>query len=253
MSKVVSKGFRIEYDSMGELQVFVDVLWGVQIQCVVQNFLVLGQCMLCGFICVLGLVKGVVVGVNVELGYLLKIVVKVIQIVVVEVVVGNWDVYFLIDVYQMGLGMLLNMNVNEVIVILVNCVGKVGKIIVYFNDYVNQGQSFNDVILIVLCVLVVLVMYEQLLLVLVYLCKIFDKKGCSLCKVVKIGCIYLMDVMLLIFEQEFGVWLVQLVLVQECIEDSFKCVCCLLLGGIVIGIGINVDLCFGVQVVKVLK
>lgn len=55
--------------------------------------------MLCGFICVLGLIKGVVVLVNVELGYLLKNIVKVIEFVVADVVDGCYDVYFLIDVY----------------------------------------------------------------------------------------------------------------------------------------------------------
>lgn len=80
MSKAASKGatpgFRIEHDSMGELQVPADALWGAQTQRAVQNFPVSGQRMPRGFIRALGLVKGAAAGVNAELGHLPKTVAK---------------------------------------------------------------------------------------------------------------------------------------------------------------------------------
>ena len=86
MSRAASKGFRIEHDSMGELQVPADALWGAQTQRAVQNFPVSGQRMPRGFIRALGLVKGAAAGVNAELGHLPKNVAKAIQTAAAEVI-----------------------------------------------------------------------------------------------------------------------------------------------------------------------
>ncbi|KAG0920813.1 hypothetical protein G6F32_015404 [Rhizopus arrhizus] len=106
MSKAASKGatpgFRIEHDSMGELQGPADALWGAQTQRAVQNFPVSGQRMPRGFIRALGLVKGAAAGVHAELGHLPKTVAKAIQIAAAEVAAGDWDAHFPIDVYQTG-------------------------------------------------------------------------------------------------------------------------------------------------------
>ena len=253
MSKAASKGFRIEHDSMGELQVPADALWGAQTQRAVQNFPVSGQRMPRGFIRALGLVKGAAAGVNAELGHLPKNVAKAIQTAAAEVAAGNWDAQFPIDVYQTGSGTSSNMNANEVIATLANRAGKAGKTTVHPNDHVNQGQSSNDVIPTALRVSAVLATHEQLLPALVHLRKTLDKKGRSLRKVVKTGRTHLMDAMPLTFEQEFGAWSAQLASAQERIEDSLKRVRRLPLGGTAIGTGINADPRFGAQVAKALK
>ena len=253
MSKAASKGFRIEHDSMGELQVPADALWGAQTQRAVQNFPVSGQRMPRGFIRALGLVKGAAAGVNAELGHLPKNVAKAIQTAAAEVAAGNWDAHFPIDVYQTGSGTSSNMNANEVIATLANRAGKAGKTTVHPNDHVNQGQSSNDVIPTALRVSAVLATHEQLLPALVHLRKTLDKKGRSLRKVVKTGRTHLMDAMPLTFEQEFGAWSAQLASAQERIEDSLKRVRRLPLGGTAIGTGINADPRFGAQVAKALK
>lgn len=257
MSKAASKGatpgFRIEHDSMGELQVPADALWGAQTQRAVQNFPVSGQRMPRGFIRALGLVKGAAAGVNAELGHLPKTVAKAIQAAAAEVAAGDWDAHFPIDVYQTGSGTSSNMNANEVIATLANRAGKAGKATVHPNDHVNQGQSSNDVIPTALRVSAVLAAHEQLLPALVHLRKILDKKGRSLRKVVKTGRTHLMDAMPLTFEQEFGAWSAQLASAQERIEDSLKRVRRLPLGGTAIGTGINADPRFGAQVAKALK
>ncbi|MDZ5843735.1 class II fumarate hydratase [Stenotrophomonas maltophilia] len=254
MSKAASKGasraFRIEHDSMGELQVPADALWGAQTQRAVQNFPVSGQRMPRGFIRALGLVKGAAAGVNAELGHLPRNVAKAIQAAAAEVAAGDWDAHFPIDVYQTGSGTSSNMNANEVIATLAN---RAGKATVHPNDHVNQGQSSNDVIPTALRVSAVLAAHEQLLPALAHLRRTIDRKGRSLRKVVKTGRTHLMDAMPLTFEQEFGAWSAQLASAQARIEDSLKRVRRLPLGGTAIGTGINADPRFGAQVAKALK
>src|SRR5690606_7613508 len=139
-------GFRTEHDSMGELQVPADALWGAQTQRAVDNFPVSGQRMPRGFIRALGLVKGAAANVNVELGHLPRNIGKAIEAAAAEVADGRHDAHFPIDVYQTGSGTSSNMNANEVIATLANRAGKAGKTAVHPNDHVNQGQSSNDVI-----------------------------------------------------------------------------------------------------------
>ncbi|MBW8373548.1 class II fumarate hydratase, partial [Stenotrophomonas sp.] len=249
----MSKGFRIEHDSMGELQVPADALWGAQTQRAVDNFPVSGQRMPRGFIRALGLVKGAAANVNVELGHLPRNIGKAIEAAAAEVAEGRHDAHFPIDVYQTGSGTSSNMNANEVIATLANRAGKAGKTAVHPNDHVNQGQSSNDVIPTALRVSALLGVHEQLLPSLVHLRKTIDKRGRALRKVVKTGRTHLMDAMPLTFEQEFGAWSAQLSSAQERIEDSLKRLRRLPLGGTAIGTGINADPRFGAQVAKQLK
>lgn len=249
----MSKGFRIEHDSMGELQVPADALWGAQTQRAVENFPVSGQRMPRGFIRALGLVKGAAAGVNVELGHLPKGIGKAIQAAAAEVAEGRHDAHFPIDIYQTGSGTSSNMNANEVIATLATRSGKGGKSAVHPNDHVNQGQSSNDVIPTALRVSALLGVHEQLLPSLAHLRKAIDKKGRSLRRVVKTGRTHLMDAMPLTFEQEFGTWSAQLASAQERIEDSLKRLRRLPLGGTAIGTGINADPRFGERVARQLR
>lgn len=111
----MSESFRIEHDSMGELQVPADALWGAQTQRAVQNFPISGQPMPRGFIRALGLIKAAAAGVNADLGLLSKSVAKVVQEAALQVAQGTHDAHFPIDVYQTGSGTSSNMNANEVI------------------------------------------------------------------------------------------------------------------------------------------
>jgi len=210
MSKAATEGVRIEHDSMGELQVPADALWGAQTQRAVENFPVSGQRMPRGFIRALGLIKGAAAGVNAELGHLPGNIAKAVQRAAAEVAQGHWDDHFPIDVYQTGSGTSSNMNANEVIATLASRAGKAGKTPVHPNDHVNQGQSSNDVIPTALRVSAALAAHEQLLPALKHLRKVIDRKGRSLRRVVKTGRTHLMDAMPLTFEQEFGAWSAQL-------------------------------------------
>lgn len=181
---------------MGKMDVDVSCYWGVQIECSIYNFLIGCDIFVwgCFVIWVLGILKKGVVQVNVEFGELFVDVVDFIVKVVDEVIVGKFDEYFLLVVFQIGLGIQSNMNVNEVIF---NCViefvgGEMGsKKLVYFNDYVNRGQSFNDIFFIVMYIVVVLEFNEWLYGVVGKLCDILYVKVEQYKDFVKVGCIYL--------------------------------------------------------------
>ncbi len=249
----MSQKYRIEHDSMGELQVPADALWGAQTQRAVQNFPVSGQRMPRAFIRALGLIKGSAAEVNGGLGLLPKGVARAITLAAAEVAQGNHDTHFPVDVYQTGSGTSSNMNANEVIATLANRSGKAGRTRVHPNDHVNLGQSSNDVVPTALRVSAVLETREQLLPALVHLRRTIDKRGRSLRRVVKTGRTHLMDAMPLTFEQEFGAWSAQLASAQARIEDSLKRLRRLPLGGTAIGTGINADPRFGARVARALS
>ena len=143
------QGYRIEHDSMGELQVPADALWGAQTQRAVQNFPVSGRPMPRGFIRALGLVKASAASVNAGFGLLPKGIAAAIHAAALQVADGIHDAQFPIDIYQTGSGTSSNMNANEVIATLASRAGKAGsesRHVVHPNDHVNLGQSSNDVI-----------------------------------------------------------------------------------------------------------
>ncbi|HYG05797.1 MAG TPA: class II fumarate hydratase [Stenotrophomonas sp.] len=261
----MSDKYRTEHDSMGELQVPADALWGAQTQRAVQNFPVSGRPMPRGFIRALGLIKGAAAQVNAELGLLPKGVAKAVQQAAQEVAEGRHDAHFPIDVYQTGSGTSSNMNANEVIATLAtrllgNGTGKAGKAgetkarpAVHPNDHVNLGQSSNDVIPTAIRVSAQLAAVEQLLPALKHLRKTIDKRGKGLGKVVKTGRTHLMDAMPLTFQQEFGAWSAQIASAEARIEDSLRRLRRLPLGGTAIGTGINADARFGAKVAKQLS
>ena len=246
----MSESFRIEHDSMGELQVPADALWGAQTQRAVQNFPISGQPMPRGFIRALGLIQAAAAGVNADLGLLSKSVAKVVQEAALQVAQGAHDAHFPIDVYQTGSGTSSNMNANEVIATLAT---RAGKDAVHPNDHVNLGQSSNDVVPTAIRVSALLAVQEQLQPALKHLRKTIDKRAKGLDKIVKTGRTHLMDAMPLTFGQEFGAWSAQLSSAQERIDDSLKRLRRLPLGGTAIGTGINADPRFGGKVAKALS
>jgi fumarate hydratase class II len=230
--------YRIERDSMGELRVPAQALYGAQTQRAVQNFPISDLRLPRGFIRALGLIKGAMAQVNADLGHLKPGVAKVIGKAAARVAAGEFDAEFPIDVFQTGSGTSTNMNANEVIATLAN---QGGKFAVHPNDHVNMGQSSNDVIPTAIGVSGVLAVHEALLPALRHLRATIEKRAKSLTKIVKTGRTHLMDAMPLTFAQEFGTWAAQLASGIERIEDSTKRLRRLPLGGTAIGTGINAD------------
>jgi len=249
----MSVKYRIEHDSMGELQVPAGALWGAQTQRAVENFPVSGQRMPRAFIRALGLIKASAAEVNTGLGLLPKGVGRAIRAAALDVATGGHDAHFPIDVYQTGSGTSSNMNANEVIATLANQGGRAGKTRVHPNDHVNLGQSSNDVIPTAIRVSAQLQTVETLLPALRHLRRTIDRRGRALGKVVKTGRTHLMDAMPLTFAQEFGAWSAQLESAQGRIEDALKRLRRLPLGGTAIGTGINADPRFGGKVARALS
>jgi fumarate hydratase class II len=240
--------YRIEHDSMGELQVPADALWGAQTQRAVENFPVSGRPLPRGFIRALGLVKTAAADVNTGFGLLSDAQGAAIRTAALAVADGAHDGHFPIDVFQTGSGTSSNMNANEVIATLASRGG--GKI--HPNDHVNLGQSSNDVIPTAIRVSAQLAVVEQLLPALKHLRKTIERRGKSLERVTKTGRTHLMDAMPLTFGQEFGAWAAQLRSAQDRIDDALKRLRRLPIGGTAIGTGINADPRFGKAMAKAL-
>ena len=139
----MASGFRIERDSMGELEVPASALWGAQTQRAVNNFPISGIPLPARFIRALGLIKWAAAKTNLDLGLLDANVAAAIQKAALEVAAGKHLEQFPIDIFQTGSGTSSNMNANEVIAHLASAA--LGKA-VHPNDHVNMCQSSNDVI-----------------------------------------------------------------------------------------------------------
>ena len=184
--------FRIEKDSMGELQVPIDALYGAQTQRAVNNFPVSGLTMPRSFIRALGLVKVACAEVNMDYGDLDADLAELIISTSEQVSVGEYDAHFPIDIFQTGSGTSTNMNANEVIAHLASQSSSAN---VHPNDHVNMGQSSNDVIPTAIHVSATLETAEKLIPAMQHLKSVIDKRATELDQVVKTGRTHLMDAM----------------------------------------------------------
>jgi fumarate hydratase class II len=241
--------FRTEHDSMGELQVPAEALWGAQTQRAVENFPISGRPMPRGFIRALGLVKAAAAEVNGGFGLLPQAQATAIRKAALAVAQGRHDTQFPIDVFQTGSGTSSNMNANEVIATLASR----PRAKVHPNDHVNLGQSSNDVIPTAIRVSAQLAVVEDLLPALKHLRMTIERRARSLTRVTKTGRTHLMDAMPLTFAQEFGTWAAQLQSAQARIEDGLERLRRLPIGGTAIGTGINADPRFGKAMAKAIS
>ncbi|MGN6739275.1 class II fumarate hydratase [Dyella sp.] len=242
-------GFRIEHDSMGELKVPAEALYGAQTQRAIDNFPISGLRLPRGFIRALGLIKAAAAEANLALGHLKKGQAAAIRKAALAVADGQFDNDFPIDVFQTGSGTSTNMNANEVIA---HLAAKAGSK-VHPNDHVNYGQSSNDVIPTAIHVSATLMTVEELLPALKYLKKTIERRARELKNVAKTGRTHLMDAMPITFGQELSGWAAQIGAAIERVEDALKRMRRLPQGGTAVGTGINADPKFGAAVAKELK
>ena len=246
-----TQSWRVEHDSMGELQVPQHALWGAQTQRAVQNFPVSGRTMPARFIAALGLVKSAAARINGQLGLLDGQRALVIQAAATEVAANRHDAQFPVDVFQTGSGTSTNMNANEVIATLASRAMSDG-LAVHPNDHVNLGQSSNDVIPTTLRVSCVGAVTGELLPALTHLAGIIDGRAQALSGLVKTGRTHLMDAMPLTFGQELGAWRSQLLSCRDRLGDTLVRLRRLPLGGTAVGTGINADPRFAPAVIALL-
>jgi len=226
---------RIEHDSMGDLAVPADALWGAQTQRAVQNFSISDLRMPSPFIRALALIKASAAEANAALGLLDEPLAVALVAAAMEVADGKHDAQFPLDVFQTGSATSSNMNANEVIAHLASRAGAG----LHPNDHVNLGQSSNDVIPTAIQLAAAMRIKQHLLPALGHLRKVIDKRARQLVGVVKTGRTHLMDAMPLTFGQELGAWSAQLRSAEERITDACKRLHRLPLGGTAIGTGIN--------------
>jgi len=232
--------FRIEKDSLGEVKVPKEALWGAQTQRALENFPISGIKFRFpfgrSFIKALGIIKFSAAAANQDLGLLTAKKANAIKASAKIVLNGEVDDQFPLDVFQTGSGTSTNMNANEVIASLAS---KKSGIEISPNDDVNMSQSSNDTIPTAICLSAMLDMEEFLLPGLDLLIDEIDKKAKKLKGKLKTGRTHLMDAMPIDFAQELSGWSAQLKSSRESLKLANKRMLELPQGGTAIGTGVN--------------
>ena len=248
----MSDDVRIENDSLGEVRVPADALYGAQTQRAVENFPISGQRVGRGFIQALGLLKKAAALTNEELGNLDGKIAEAIATAAGEVAVGEWDGEFVVDVYQTGSGTSTNMNANEVVARRANQIlGHDGS--VHPNDHVNFGQSSNDVIPSAIHMAARLAMERELIPSLTHLRDALSEKAGAFDHIVKSGRTHLMDATPVRLGQQFGGYAHQLTKGIERVRRASEELAELALGGTAVGTGINTHPEFASRVIALVS
>jgi fumarate hydratase class II len=242
--------FRVERDSMGELQVPASALWGAQTQRAVNNFPISGIRMPAAFVRALALVKWGAAHANRSLGLLPDEVAGAIESAALEVANGVHADQFPVDVFQTGSGTSSNMNANEVIAKLAT--QRLGKP-VHANDHVNMSQSSNDSIPSAIHVSAAIELTGKLLPALSHLAETIEKKAKEVAGVVKTGRTHLMDAMPVRLDQELGGWAAQIRSNIARLNGTLPRLSALAQGGTAVGTGINAHPEFAARFAAALK
>ncbi|MDX1693355.1 MAG: class II fumarate hydratase, partial [Ketobacteraceae bacterium] len=228
---------RTEKDSMGEIQVPANALYGAQTQRAIQNFDIGQQTMPVEFVRALIHIKGAAARANARLGCLPAPIAAAIGYACDSLLEDQQLMtHFPVDVYQTGSGTSTNMNANEVIARLAS--DKLGDE-VNPNDHVNFGQSSNDVIPSTIHVSASLAVTQQLIPALNDLRFVIDDKASSLQDICKTGRTHLMDALPIRMDQALSAWSAQVARNLAQLHDLQSATHQLALGGTAIGTGLN--------------
>ncbi|MEE2683886.1 MAG: class II fumarate hydratase [Pseudomonadota bacterium] len=232
----MAKDFRVEKDSMGELNVPVGASWGAQTQRAINNFPISGLTMPNEFIRALALIKSVSAYVNGKQGLINQEVATAIEKAAIQIFNGDLLDQFPVDIFQTGSGTSTNMNMNEVVANVANSMVSVN---IHANDHVNYGQSSNDVIPSAINLSASIAIESNLIPSLNYLIQVIEDKAKKSDKIVKTGRTHLMDAMPIRFDQELSGWAQQLKHGKSRITSSLERLKQLPIGGTAVGTGIN--------------
>jgi fumarate hydratase class II len=235
----MSGGERVERDSMGEVRVPAEAMYGAQTQRAVENFPISGQRFPRRFIQALGLVKEAAALANGAVGTLPAEVAQAIARASTQVSDGVWDDHFPVDVFQTGSGTSTNMNANEVIARLASDLLSEEGVAVHPNDHVNLGQSSNDVIPSAIHIAARMATEEDLIPALEHLRGTLLLKAAAFDGVLKSGRTHLMDATPVRLGQEFGGYARQVELGIHRVKRACEELAELALGGTATGTGIN--------------
>ena len=232
---------RTESDSMGELEVPIDALYGAQTQRAINNFPVSGERMPLTFIRTLVLVKKAAAIANKKLDTLDAGSADAIEQACDKLLdEPKLQKHFPVDIFQTGSGTSTNMNANEVIANLANqqC-GNPQREKVHPNDHVNNGQSSNDVIPTTIHASAAIELTETLIPALTKLIDIIETKACSVSDYCKTGRTHLMDAMPVRMDQSLQAWSSQLSQQLKTITMLQPAIQTLAQGGTAVGTGVN--------------
>jgi fumarate hydratase class II len=249
-----SESHRVEKDSLGELRVPAQALYGAQTQRAVENFPISGLRPWRAFIWSMAMVKRAAAEVNLDLDLLdedrADAIIKAAQ----EVIDGKWDDQFAVDPFQAGAGTSHNMNVNEVIANRATLVlgGRLGEYRVHPNDHVNMAQSTNDTIPTAIR-LGCLWRLDELLSALDNLASALETKADEFDDIVKSGRTHLQDAVPVRLGQEFGAYAKAVRRDAERIQRAAEGLRRLGIGGTAVGSGLNAHPEYHTRMVKKLS
>ncbi|MEK8128473.1 class II fumarate hydratase [Paenibacillus filicis] len=239
--------YRIEKDTMGEIRVPNDKLWGAQTQRSRENFRIGTERMPLEVVHAFGLLKKTAALANLKLGKLEQAKADAIAAAASEVVAGDWDEHFPLVVWQTGSGTQSNMNANEVIARLANQrLEEQGSVVrIHPNDDVNRSQSSNDTFPTAMHIAGVLALHNRLLPALDALKGTLKSKSEAFADIVKIGRTHLQDATPLTLGQEISGWWAMLDKTERMIRQSMETMHELAIGGTAVGTGLNAHPQFG--------
>ncbi len=229
--------YRIEHDTMGEVRVPSNHLWGAQTQRSFENFPIGTEKMPTEIIRAFAYLKKGAAIANNKLGVLDDEKYKAICTVCDEILEGKLNDEFPLAVWQTGSGTQSNMNVNEVVANRANNIA--GKQLLHPNDDVNKSQSSNDTFPTAMHIAAVTEIEDKLLPALVSLRKTFEKLSNDYAEIIKIGRTHLQDATPLTLGQEISGWAASLAKCEEYIRVSLEPLRQLALGGTAVGTGLN--------------
>src|ERR1051326_1129567 len=244
--------FRMEKDSMGEMEVPAAAYYGAQTARAVENFPISNLRFPRRFVRALGLIKKHAAITNGALGLLPMKISKATQRAAQEVIDGKWDEQFVVDVFQTGSGTSTNMNANEVIAnrAIEILGGKRGDRSVHPNDHVNRGQSSNDVIPTAVHIAALDGIVHELIPALTELQGALRRKAEGFAEILKIGRTHLQDATPIRLEQEFSGYASQVDHGIERLTKAADDLGELALGGTAVGTGINTHPEFARRTIK---
>lgn len=235
--------YRIEHDTMGEMKVPAERLWGAQTQRSFENFPIGTEKMPIEVVHAFAVLKRSAALANAELGLLESEVAATIASFCDEIAKGEHDVEFPLAVWQTGSGTQSNMNMNEVVAGGINRAGEVRKI--HPNDDVNKGQSSNDTFPTAMHIAAVLETEKRLYPAIDALAATLEHLAEEYRDIVKIGRTHLQDATPLTLGQEISGWAFMLRQSRRMIEANLEYVRQLAIGGTAVGTGLNAHPKFG--------
>jgi len=247
--------YRIERDTIGEIQVPSNMYWGAQTQRSKENFKIGTEKMPLEVIYAFAEIKKAAARVNADAGKLSEAKGRAIEAACDEILAGKFDAHFPLVVWQTGSGTQSNMNVNEVAARRANELleqsGSQEK--VHPNDDVNMSQSSNDTFPTAMHIAAVKEVTGKVMPMLALFKKTLMQKEQEFNDVIKIGRTHLQDATPLTLGQEISGWRAMLEKNERMISDGLKYVRDLAIGGTAVGTGINASKEFGVDVAKQLS